>query len=54
MIVDIDPDSEASKPEREQVQKKIDAGRHRRIPVGKFILLLGVIVLTVIVLEHFI
>jgi hypothetical protein len=40
--------------EIEEVREKIAASKSRRIPVGKFIFLLAVIVLTLIVLEHFI
>ena len=40
--------------EMEEVQKKIDASKYQKIKVVKFILLLAVIVLTVIILEHFI
>ena len=50
----VDSASGGSELEMEQVQKKVDASKHSRIPVVKFILLLAVIVLTVIILEHFI
>lgn len=50
----VDSATGGSELEMEQVQKKIDASKYRKIPVVKFILLLAVIVLTVIILEHFI
>lgn len=42
------------RPEREQIQKKIEVRKHRRVPVVKLFLLLVVIVLTLIALEYFI
>jgi hypothetical protein len=42
-----------SESENEQVREKLAASKHRRIPVGKFIFLLVVVVLTLIVLEYF-
>jgi len=50
----VDSATGGSELEMEQVQKKIDASKYRKIPVVKFILLLAVIGLTVIILEHFI
>lgn len=49
-----DSDTGESKPEREQLRKKIDNRKHRKIPVAQYILLLFVIVLAVMVLEYFI
>jgi hypothetical protein len=43
-----------SGPGREQLLKKIKERKHRRVPVGKFILLLAAIIITVIMLEYFI
>jgi hypothetical protein len=49
-------DSESGGPEaeREQLHEKIVVRKARRIPVGKFILFLAAIILTVVVLEYFI
>jgi hypothetical protein len=49
-----DSDSGGSKLEREQVQEKISASKNRKVPVAKLIFLLAVIILTFVVLEHFI
>lgn len=40
--------------EIEAAREKVAASKNRKIPVGKFIFLLAVVVLTLIVLEHFI
>jgi hypothetical protein len=47
-------DTRESGPDREQLLKKIKERKRRSVPVGKFILLLAAIILTVIVLEYFI
>lgn len=49
-----DYDSGGLKPEREQIQKKIEIRKHRRVPVVKLFFLLVVIVLTLVALEYFI
>jgi len=50
----VEADTGASEAEREQLHEKIAVRKARRIPVGKFILLLAAIILTMVVLEYFI
>lgn len=53
-LLPADSDNGGSAVEKDQVHEKIAESKHRRIPVGKFIFLLAVVVLTLIVLEYFI
>jgi len=42
-----------SESDKEAVHEKVAASKRSRIPVGKFIFLLAVIVVTIVILEHF-